>query len=138
MRVVFDTNVLISVLLFGGEIDKIYDLITDGRCIPCFTASTLAEFKEVVGRDKFKNALQRRGYGPDDVVKIVQNEGLFSFEQKISPVIHQDPEDDKFLACALASQASFIVSGDRHLLELGAYENILIITPREFLRKIKA
>lgn len=134
---VLDTNVLISALLFGGHVDVLYGLITREVCTPCFTPSTLFEFSEVVRRGKFRNALERRGYQPNEVVGMVRDRSLLYPDIEIQNVIHEDPNDDKFLACALASRADFIVSGDRHLLELGSYEGIPIVAPAEFLRKIK-
>ncbi|PIP67336.1 MAG: putative toxin-antitoxin system toxin component, PIN family [Parcubacteria group bacterium CG11_big_fil_rev_8_21_14_0_20_41_14] len=137
MRVVFDTNILISALLFKGKLEILHHFIKQGICVPCFTLSTLDEFKDVISRDKFKENLDEYGYNPDDVVKSIQNKGLIYTEQEIEKVIHQDPKDDKFLACAVVSQACFIVSGDKHLLDLKSYNNILIVSPSEFLQKIR-
>ena len=51
-------------------------------------------------------------------------------------VVQDDPDDDKFLALAIASGVEYIISGDKHLLHLGAYENIQIMTPASFLNNI--
>ena len=53
----------------------------------------------------------------------------------LSPVIRDDPSDDKFLECALAGEAAFIVSGDKHLLRLSVFEGIEILSPRDFLQR---
>ncbi|OHB50966.1 MAG: hypothetical protein A2Y10_08390 [Planctomycetes bacterium GWF2_41_51] len=45
----------------------------------------------------------------------------------------QDPDDDKFITCAIASKSSYIISGDKHLLNIGEYFNISIVTPRYFI-----
>jgi len=50
-------------------------------------------------------------------------------------VVANDPDDDKFLACAIAANASIIISGDPHLLSLGSYRSIPIMTPAQFLDK---
>jgi len=49
--------------------------------------------------------------------------------------ICRDPDDDKFISCAVSASAEFIVSGDRDLLDLGLYESIRIISPSDFLKK---
>jgi len=69
-------------------------------------------------------------------VKIL--EFVFSWSRFVQPketvaVIAEDPDDDKFLACAVAANTSAIISGDPHLLGLGSYRNIPIMTPAQFL-----
>ena len=53
-------------------------------------------------------------------------------------VIKEDPDDNKVLACALAAQADYIVSGDNHLLDLGVFENIPIVTVKGFIANFTA
>lgn len=137
MRVVFDTNVLVSALLFKGELGVLSDLIENEICIPCFTPSTFEEFKEVIARERFKTRLSLIGLSADEIIEALQRKSLLYPEVEIEKIIHADPSDNKILACALVSRADFIVSGDKHLLELSAYRDIPIITPAEFLRKIK-
>ena len=52
-------------------------------------------------------------------------------------VIKQDPKDNKFLECAVAAHASYVLSGDQHLLNQKQYRDILIFSPRQFLEKLK-
>jgi len=54
-------------------------------------------------------------------------------EEKIIEVIMEDPSDDKYLSCAIDAKVDFIISGDIHLLNLGEYEGIRIVTPAQFL-----
>ena len=49
-------------------------------------------------------------------------------------VVEADPDDDKFIDCALHAKAGFVISGDKHLLDVGRYEGIRIVTPAEFLK----
>jgi len=53
-------------------------------------------------------------------------------------VINEEPDDDRVLECALAGKADYVVSGDRHLLKLGSYESILIVTARQFMDLVEA
>ncbi len=57
--------------------------------------------------------------------------------QHVPETVKEDPADNEVLACALASRASFIVSGDRHLLALGSFSGIPIVAPEAFMREIK-
>jgi len=52
-------------------------------------------------------------------------------------IIKDDPDDDRVLECAVAGHADYIVSGDRHLLKLGSYDSIPILTVRQFLDTIQ-
>ena len=53
-------------------------------------------------------------------------------------MIDEDPGDDKYLACALEANADFIVSGDEHILAIGEYEGVKILSPQEFLKILEA
>ena len=88
----------------------------------------LAEFSEKL-YEKF-------GFSPDNVRAAVYDFRRFGRQIEITGnlrVISSDPDDDMFIECALVAEASMIVSGDRHLLELQEYQGIQIITPAAFL-----
>jgi len=63
---------------------------------------------------------------------LIHNAIVFS-TPPLSERVCEDPDDDKFLACALASGSNLIVSGDRHLLKVSGYQNIEVLKPRDFL-----
>ena len=65
---------------------------------------------------------------------VIQNAGLYSAPPLLERVC-DDPDEDKFLACALASGSALVVSGDRHLLKVSGYQNIEVLRPRDFLEK---
>ena len=67
---------------------------------------------------------------------IVFNSQIVYPKKKLN-VVKKDPKDNKILECALEAQASFIISGDKHLLEIKEYKGIKIISPKEFLNEIK-
>jgi predicted nucleic acid-binding protein len=69
----------------------------------------------------------------DQYVELLRREAMNVSPETVPAVIDDDPDDDVFLACALAGDAAFIVSGDDHLLSLGNYRNIEIVTPAGFL-----
>jgi uncharacterized protein len=130
-RVVLDTNVLISALLFTGELSKIVDLWQEGKVVPLISRETFEELRAVLAYPKFSLA-------PDEIQGIIEDEILPYFEvvevkENVRGVC-RDPADGKFLACALAGSAHFVASGDKDLTELKSYRTIRIIKPSEFLR----
>jgi putative PIN family toxin of toxin-antitoxin system len=133
-RVVLDNNVLVSALLFTGELSKIVDLWQQGEVVPLISRETFDELRAVLGYPKFSLA-------PEEIQSIIENEILPYFEvvgikENVRGVC-RDPEDDKFLACALSGAAHFILSGDKDLNDLKSYKTIRIIKASEFLRLFK-
>jgi len=129
-RVVLDTNVLVSALLFTGKLSKIVDLWRQGKVIPLISRETFEELRAVLGYPKFSLV-------PDEIQSIIENEILPFFEvveiQENVRGVCRDPGDDKFLACALCGSAHFILSGDKDLIDLKSYKTIRIIKASEFL-----
>ena len=132
VRVVLDTNVYISGLLWTGTPHRLIHAAEVGALAPVTTPAIMDEVREALGRPKFimrMNALNTStGELMESLLSIVEIVPGISIER----VIEHDPEDDKILACALASRAQWIVSGDEHLLRLKRYRNIPILTPRAF------
>ena len=133
-RVVLDTNVLISAFLFTGELSKMVDLWQRGEVVPLISRETFDELRAVFGYPKFSLT-------PEEIQSIIENEILPYFEvvevkEKVRGVC-RDPEDDKFLACALSGAAHLILSGDKDLAALKRFKNIKIMKASEFLNLFK-
>lgn len=129
--IVIDTNVFISAFGWDGKPEAVLSLMEQRKVVNCITNDIYAELQRVVAypKLKFSSTLQ---------VNIL--EFVFSWSRFVQPkepvaVIVDDPDDDKFLACAIAANASAIISGDPHLLGLGSYRNIPIMTPAQFLEQ---
>lgn len=102
------------------------------------TPKILEELSEVLQREKFKPFFQQAKTTSEEVFeKILRLVKVYVPKEKIE-VIKEDSFDNEFLACAWISQASFIVSGDKHLLKLKSFQGIPILRPREFLKRIQA
>jgi putative PIN family toxin of toxin-antitoxin system len=133
MRVVLDTNVLVSALLFRGRLARLVTLWQAGTIVPVLTRETFAELRTVLSYPKF--ALTEA-----ESDSLIQNEILPWFEVvEIAgpvPAICRDPDDDIFLAVAAAATADWLVTGDADLLALGSYQRTRIATPQEFLSQI--
>ena len=131
MRIVLDTNVFVS-SFFGGKPKEIIRLWTRSEVILCISPAIMEEYIVVVrrlGLDKRPEL--------DELLALFKRSHSTCFSAAVPElhVVTADPEDDKFIACAVELKAKAIVSGDHHLLELGTYIDIPILSPSEFLHK---
>jgi putative PIN family toxin of toxin-antitoxin system len=129
-RVVLDTNVLVSALLFGGEPGKIHDQWVGKRLVPLISKETFAEFSKVLFYPKFQ-------LSPAEITAIIEYEFLpyaevVEIRDNVTGVC-RDPQDDKFLTVAVSGHATYIVTGDQDLLVLQVFRKIRILTVRDFL-----
>jgi putative PIN family toxin of toxin-antitoxin system len=127
-RVVFDTNVLLSAFIFGGNPEKLFDLARFGEIRLIVSPEILMEFAYVL-KEKF-------AWAEGDIAEAMQAIGYSSELVRPPETIRavSDDADNRILECAVEGNADFIVSGDHHLLDLGAYEGIKIASPKGFLR----
>lgn len=132
-RVVLDTNVVISALLFPGPARRLAELWTGGRIEILASAGMIRELSRVLAYGKFQ-------LSEDDISALLHEEVLPYITpiavEEIIPVIEADPSDDEFLACALKGRADAIVSGDDHLLRLDCYRDIPILSVRSMLERM--
>jgi len=133
IRVVLDTNVLISSILFKGELAGIVDLWKSGRIVPVVSRETFDEFRTVLEYPKFTLT-------GGEIKSVIEEEVLpfFDIVEKVDVVsgVCKDPDDDKFIACALSASANFIVSGDKDLCDVGTYRTIKIMRASDLLEII--
>ena len=134
MRVVLDTNVVVSALLFSGPISWFHDLWTGGRLSLVATTSIMREYARVLGYYKFRLT-------PGEVVEIMEND-LLPFCETVSasearlPHPPRDPADAEFLRAALAGKADALVTGDKDLLVLSGRYRFPIERPADFLGRL--
>lgn len=128
MKVVLDTNVLVSALYFGGTPARIFDAWSDGRFELLASPEILNEYRRVVER------LERRypSVGAQPILDVVLRECRIVEATPVRTSACEDPDDVKFLACAIAGRADCVVSGDRALLRASGFEGIEVLTPRAF------
>ena len=133
-RVVLDTNVLVSALLFRGPLNRLINLLEEGRIGLLISREVFLEYLRVLSYPKF-------GLDTEDIRSLLENH-ILSFAEMVNaetirPVVLEDLDDDKFLALAETGRADYLVSGDRHLLSLGRFGKIPIVSAREFLESIE-
>ncbi|MBT8363883.1 MAG: putative toxin-antitoxin system toxin component, PIN family [Deltaproteobacteria bacterium] len=124
-KVVLDTNVLISGILFGGNPRQILELVIQGKIDAYISPAIFTEFKEVLIRSKFGLTAEKCF----SIAKEVEDIFRFVFPQITVDLIRDDPDDNIILECALAADVKYIITGDPHLLNLGSFEKIKIMSP---------
>lgn len=130
MRVVIDTNIFVS-SFFGGNPRKVIDLWKKEKIILCLSKEILDEYIEV---------LQRIGLEDENELKELISlfargfNILFTAKTPKISIVKNDPDDDKFIECAVALKADVIITGDKALHDVIEYEEIKILTPQQFLR----
>jgi len=132
--VVLDSNVLISAIVFGGKPRVILESIIEGKLKLAFSEALLEEIEAVLQGKKFRFSPQIT----DLIITELQSISEILHPTSTVSVIKKDPADNKVIECAIAANADFIISGDAHLLELGEYRNIKILSPSDFCDTIIA
>jgi len=133
LKAVCDTNVLISGLIAHAGVP--YEIIAAwqrGEFMLLVNEAILVEVVGVLGRPFFR---QQRGISDEDVAAIehlLRADALTIPPRESLHVVAANPDDDHILECALDGHAEYLVSGDHHLLALGTYRTVRIVTPREF------
>jgi putative PIN family toxin of toxin-antitoxin system len=129
MRIVLDTNILISATMWDNSVSNKLLRILAEKDIEFFTSyDILEEYRKVLRRD-FK-------YEEESINKIILE--LLSYIQVIEPqrkieIVKGDPDDNKIIECALESGSDYILTYDKHLLTLEEFEEIKILKPEDFL-----
>ena len=137
MRVVLDTNVIISATLIrGGNEDRIMRLWRHGAFELVLSPLILEEMARALSYERLRRL---RWMTQADITTLLQalvGESIL-VPGKATVKVSRDPEDDKFLAAALEGQAGYVVTGDKDLLDLRAHENVRIVAPARFLRVLR-
>jgi uncharacterized protein len=129
MRIVLDTNVFLSGLFFGGVPGRILEAWRDRHFDIVLSAPIFSEYQEAGAR------LAAR-FGGVDIARLLlllATSCEFVDPPPLPRQVCSDPDDDKFIACALAAHCPVIVSGDRALLRQSGYGGLAVLRPRDFV-----
>ncbi|MBN1103080.1 MAG: putative toxin-antitoxin system toxin component, PIN family [Deltaproteobacteria bacterium] len=128
-RIVLDTNVFIS-SFFGGNPQRIIELWKAGAITLCLSPGIVDEYVKVLRRLGFEQEPELK-----ELLKLFASgfHILFTARTPDLHVVEDDPDDNKFIECAVALDADFVITGDKALLTLGDYMGTPIVTPRQFL-----
>jgi putative PIN family toxin of toxin-antitoxin system len=134
VRIVVDTNVVVSRFLSpNGSPAKVLQAWQDGGVELLVSSEILVEYRRALGYTKVQ---ARHGLSDDELDQVIEGfrQQAFLIEPNAKfTLISADPDDDKFMECAIAGGAACVVSGDAHLLGLGEYAGIVVLSPAAFL-----
>jgi uncharacterized protein len=129
IRVVVDTIIFIS-SFFGGNPRKVIDLWKTGQIILCLSRPVIDEYVDVLSRMGLQNEREL-----EELLSLFAHGFHVLFTVKIPNLnlVEKDPDDDKFIECAVALNSKYIISGDKALREIKDYMGIKILSPKQFL-----
>lgn len=133
MRLVLDTNVTVSAALWRGAPRQVLEKAHSNHQL-CFSLSMLQELERVLQYPKLAPRFSSLSFSLEEFLERLTERAIVIPDPPEEDVIKEDSTDNKFLACAATVGAELIVSGDEHLLMLGMYEDIPIVTPKEAAR----
>ena len=132
MIVTVDTNVIISALGWEGPEFELMNLIFNGKITLAISPQILEEFINVARSTKFDFSDDEI----DDFVDALLNTGKVVFPEEYISLIKEDPPDNRILECAEVSNSRYIITGNKHLLQLDKYKRIKIMNGADFFRKV--
>jgi uncharacterized protein len=129
VRVILDTNVFVSGVFFGGPPARILEAWRDARVLPVLSAQIFEEYRRV------GEMLSSRypGVTLEPFLALLAVHAEFVEAPALAEPVASDPDDDKFLACAVAARVSVIVSGDKDLLEHSGWHGVRVLRPRQYV-----
>lgn len=129
MKILIDTNILISALFFGKFPKEFLNEVLEENFEICINDKIFSEYERTIARKIAKKKIL-----DEELYERFLGETKF-FERKSDLKICRDPDDDKFINCAIDAKAIYIVSGDNDLLDIKNFAGIEIVTAREFYEK---
>ena len=135
MRWVLDTNVAIAGLLWAGPPHRLLELAIEGRVALFSSPALLDELEHTLHYPKFAKRIAQANTSPSALAERYAALVALVTPDHVPRVVPNDIDDDQVIACAVAAKANLIVSGDRHLLDVGErFQDIPIVSPAEALR----
>jgi putative PIN family toxin of toxin-antitoxin system len=135
IRIVIDTNLFVSALLKpGSNPDMILHSVKDEKVLLLMSDSISQEISRVLAYPKIRKRLTASDDELKNFVQLLSAVAIITPGTLILPLFAADPDDTKYLVCAVEGHADFIVSGDHHLTDLGMYRGIRIVTPVDFIQ----
>jgi len=130
VKVVFDTNIWVSIALqkiLNDEFSRVKQKLTI-----YVSKDVMLEISKVLLHPKIADILRKNGIDGKEILRAIAASSKIVEPTVKLNVVNEDPADNKILECALVAGAEIIISGDKHLLELGKFRKTKILTPREF------
>ncbi len=131
MKIILDTNVFISGVFFGGPPYQILDAWRNGTVDIVLSEEIFAEYQRIAK----ELSRQFKEVDISMFLDLITVNGIWVETPQLPFNVSADPDDDKFLSCALASKTKVIVSGDKHLLAVSGYRRIEVLKPSVFIER---
>ncbi len=129
MKLILDTNVFVSGIFFSGPPFKIIDYWRRGNVSLMISPDIIDGYQRI----SEKLSIQFPEVELEPWIELLMLKAKLIDAPPFLESVCEDPDDDKFLACAVASKANVIVSGDKHLLAVSGHQGITVLTPRTFV-----
>lgn len=136
MRLVADTNVVVSGLLWLGKPGRLLEAAASGALTLYTSVALVDELDGTLRAAKLAPRVQGSGLTVDELLRRYLDVAIVVAAEPIAPAVLADPDDDHVLACALAAHADLVVSGDADLLDLRSYQGIPIVAAAEALERV--
>jgi putative PIN family toxin of toxin-antitoxin system len=137
LKVVLDTNVWISAFLLGGKPVEIIKAAEQKSVFIFASEEIVAEISRVLTYPKIRSIYEAAELKRETLIETVMRTAKFVEITGKLNVVKEHSADNKFVECALAAGADYIVSGDKHLLKVACYKKTHIVSVKEFLKQIK-
>lgn len=134
MKIVADTNIIISMLLWGKSLERLFTLINNKQVTLCFSPNTIDELFRVLHYPKILKQSQKLKIDVEPLVDKLLSASIISYPAGKINLIKDDPSDNLILETAKTAKSECIISGDKHLLNLKNFENIPIYSPSQFIK----
>ncbi len=138
MKLVVDTNVLVSAFLWQGAPGRLVELVGEKECQIFTSRELLDELSGVLHRKKLAKQVQATGLTAAQMLLNYRRLATVVTAHQLAQQVSRDADDDAVLACALAAHAKLIVSGDADLLVLKQFQNVRIVTAAQAVKIITA
>lgn len=137
MRLVLDTNVVVSALVWGGVPYQLIEAAAAGDIELVTSPALLTELRDVLGRAHLASRLTQQRSTVEQAIALYAELAISVSPLATPRVVPGDVDDDHVIAAAVAAGAKIVVSGDRHLLGLGSHQGIAIVNAAEAVRRVE-
>ena len=137
MKITLDTNVILSSTFWFGDSSKIMEMVEKGGTELILSEDIIEEYKNVLNYEEIQDKIKNKNLEMQRTVEeIITLSKIVEPKSKLD-IIKEDPDYNKILECAVEGKVDYIISQDKHLLDIKEYKEIKIITPKDFLIKNK-
>jgi uncharacterized protein len=138
VRIVLDTNVVVSALIWGGKHLRLLELAADGTIVLYTSPALIEELADVLGRQHLAERLAAKAGSAEQALKDYADLAIQVIPKSVPRVVPDDADDDHVVAAAVVGEVQAIISGDSDLLALGKHGDMAIWTVAEALANIEA